>query len=196
MLHKAAIAPSVFALASLARDGIVREFDLGLDFSFSSNPNGAWRYGYSRGTTLALDQFLVDTYSIDDDAAVEGFWHPNDAGGGRSPSSNPSDGGGGYYPYIGENPGPVPVVYQNAWALRAHEVAMEASVELFASAIDGYGGDPSFHPVQGKSPALDYQANVTLQTNDVLTFAVGYGPDKTNYNDTTGLYVHLVLMPN
>jgi hypothetical protein len=236
-LETGADAPS--AETGTSEGGAVREFDLGLDFSFSSNPNGSWRYGYTRGSTLAIDQFLEDAFSIHGDpAAAAGFWHPSDAGGGYAPSANPDDGGGGYYPYVAENPASFTTTYQNAWALRSGEVAMEASnagqfsviefvapqggvylvqthfegihfrlsttdvhvrqndVDLFASNIDGYGGDPVVHPVQGTNPVADHQAMVTLQAGDIITFAVGFGADKTNYNDTTGLFVHIALMSN
>jgi hypothetical protein len=228
----------VAADTSTSEASVAREFDLGLDFSFSSNPNGWWRYGYTQGSTLAVDQFLVDTFSIHTDPAAAGFWHPSDAGGGYMPNANPNNGGGGYYPYVAENPGSVTTSYLNAWALRAHEVAMEASnagqysviefvapqggayriqahfegihfqlsttdvhvrqndAELFASNIDGYGGDQALHAVQGSNPIADYQGTVPLQAGEIITFAVGFGANKTNYNDTTGLFVHITLIPN
>lgn len=211
----------------------VQEFDLGLDFSFSANPNGPWRYGYTGGTALRLESSLLDSFGAGPGDGGIGFWHPSDVGGIYAPVSNPSDGGGGYYPYVACNPGPATVVYSAAWAARSHEIAMEASnagqfsvvefvapqpgqyriqahfegihfrlsttdvhvllgdLQLWAANIDGYGGDPTFHAVVGTSPAADYGGTVTLQANDVLTFAVGYGSDDTNYNDTTGLAVHV-----
>jgi hypothetical protein len=217
--------------------GAALEFDLGLDFSFTNNPNGPWKYGYTQGTELAVDQFALDSFGILADPAAEGFWHPNDAGGAYAPVSNPSDGGGGYYPYVAENPSSVSVNYQNAWAVRSQEVAMEpsnggqysvvefvapqagacritahfegihfrlsstdvhvrlADTDLFSSSIDGYGGDPTFHAVEGPHPAVDYQDTVSVQANQAIVFAVGFGADGTNYNDTTGLFAHITLTP-
>jgi hypothetical protein len=71
---------------------------------------------------------------------------------------------------------------------------LENQAERFSFEIDGYGGDPASFPVQGNSPATDYVQSLALRSGDVLTFAVGYGSDKTNYNDTTGLFAHLTLM--
>lgn len=68
------------------------------------------------------------------------------------------------------------------------------SVSLFAADIAGYGGDPAFHPVQGASPTATYSGDVSLKTNDTVTFAVGYGKNKTNFCDTTGLVVQIHLL--
>jgi hypothetical protein len=63
---------------------------------------------------------------------------------------------------------------------------------LFDSEIDGYGGDPNFHKIEGKHPTASYEDLVRLERGDTIVFAVGYGNNKTNYNDTTGLYARLV----
>jgi hypothetical protein len=58
---------------------------------------------------------------------------------------------------------------------------------VFDADIDGYGGDPAFHDVTGSRPTARYESTLTLVAGDVLTFAVGYGPNRTHFNDTTGL---------
>jgi hypothetical protein len=68
------------------------------------------------------------------------------------------------------------------------------STPLFDADIDGYGGDPSFHKVQGANPTADYSGRVNLEAGDTVTFAVGYGKNKTNYGDTTGLFARVVLL--
>jgi hypothetical protein len=65
---------------------------------------------------------------------------------------------------------------------------------LFNADIDGYGGDPTFHKVQGGNPSASYSGQVEMKTNDTLTFAVGYGQNKTNYGDTTGLFASVVML--
>lgn len=124
----------------------------------------------------------------------------------------------------------------NGWAVRAEEVAMEASnsgqyslvrfvapvagtykisarfagvhfglsttdvhvlhngTSLFVADIDGYGGDPTFHKVQRSSPAAAYSGQVDLKAGDTVTFAVGYGKNKTNFGDTTGLFARVALL--
>lgn len=68
------------------------------------------------------------------------------------------------------------------------------SASLFDADIEGYGGDPAFHPVQGPSPGASYSGKVRLRAKDTVTFAVGYGKNKTNYCDTTGLMVRINLL--
>ncbi|WP_158752031.1 hypothetical protein [Acidobacterium sp. S8] len=66
--------------------------------------------------------------------------------------------------------------------------------QLFSADIDGYGGDPAFHKVEGASPTAAFSGKLTLKKGDIVTFAVGYGKNKTNFGDTTGLFVHIVLL--
>ena len=65
---------------------------------------------------------------------------------------------------------------------------------LFEADIDGYGGDPAFRKVQGASPTAEYSAQIEMKANDTVTFAVGYGKNKTNSGDTTGLFARVVLL--
>jgi hypothetical protein len=65
---------------------------------------------------------------------------------------------------------------------------------LFNADIDGYGGDPAFHKVQGASPTAEYSGEVAMKAEETLTFAVGYGKNKTHYGDTTGLFAKVVLL--
>ena len=65
---------------------------------------------------------------------------------------------------------------------------------LFDAFIEGYGGDPAFHKVEGASPTASYSGQVELKANDTVTFACGYGRNKTHFSDTTGLFARLVLI--
>lgn len=65
---------------------------------------------------------------------------------------------------------------------------------LFDADIDGYGGDPAFHKVEGASPTANYSGQVELKANDTVTFAVGVGKDGMNSGDTTGLLAQVVLV--
>jgi hypothetical protein len=67
---------------------------------------------------------------------------------------------------------------------------------LFDGDIEGYGGDPAFHAIQGTSPTANYEGQANLAANDTVTFAVGYGKNKTNSCDTTGLFAKVVLLNN
>jgi hypothetical protein len=65
---------------------------------------------------------------------------------------------------------------------------------VFASNIEGYGGDAAFHKVEGSNPQAEYFGQMHLNANDRITFAVGYGKNKTNSGDTTGLSAQIVLL--
>jgi hypothetical protein len=56
------------------------------------------------------------------------------------------------------------------------------------------GGDPAFHEIKGTSPTAAYKGRVRLKAHDIVTFAVGYGKNKTNYCDTTGLFARILLL--
>jgi hypothetical protein len=65
---------------------------------------------------------------------------------------------------------------------------------LFHADIEGYGGDPEFHEAQGSSPAASYATRIELQANDIITFAVGYGANRTHFCDTTGLSAQITML--
>jgi hypothetical protein len=209
---------SVLSILLMPQTAPVVEYDAGRNFSLSFNPNNAWQYGYSVGNSLSPDQFRLYSFSETTDGI--GFWHP----------SKSEAYGAGYYPYVAFNlvsktrPGSM-----NGWAIRAGQVAMEASnsgqysvvrfvspmkgtfevtarfegihfrlsstdvhvlrngKSLFDSEIEGYGGDTMFHGIEGAMPVASYTATLQLAAGDTITFAVGYGKNKTHYNDTTGL---------
>jgi hypothetical protein len=69
------------------------------------------------------------------------------------------------------------------------------SMHLFDAEIDGYGGDAQFHRIEGAHPSASYSGVVPVAKGDTVTFGIGYGRDKTNYNDTTGLFARLVWQP-
>lgn len=201
-------------------------FDVSSDFSLDKNPNGVWQYGYSNTKSLDPAEFRLDKQTERVDAT--GFWHPAE-------NKGP---GPGYYPYIAYNStSETQYGSRNGWAVRAGQVAMEASnsgqyslirfvapmdgtyqvtvrfegihfglsstdvhvlhnaKSLFDAEIQGYGGDPKFHKVEGLNPTADYSGKITLAKDDTLTFACGYGKNQTHYGDTTGLSVQLRRLP-
>jgi hypothetical protein len=71
---------------------------------------------------------------------------------------------------------------------------LQNGTSLFDADIEGYGGDPAFHKVEGASPNAEYSGEVAMKKNETLTFAIGYGKNKTHYGDTTGLFVKVTLL--
>lgn len=83
------------------------------DLSFKENPNGQWEIGYSSTYSLDPSQFRFCTSA--DTSDIIGMWHP---------TVDQS----GYYPYLGQNRDKKSKVSNtNGWAVRAGQIAMEAS---------------------------------------------------------------------
>jgi hypothetical protein len=71
---------------------------------------------------------------------------------------------------------------------------LENARSLFDADIEGYGGDPAFHKIEGASPTAAYSGRLRLKAGDMVTFACGYGRNKTHFNDTTGLFARVALV--
>jgi hypothetical protein len=212
-----------FSFGLFAQKGKV--FDLSESFEFSQTSDSTWQYGYSETPSLDPEQFRLDNFL--DNVEPICFWHP-------STNSHP---GSGYYPYVAFNRSKKSETEPtHGWAVRAGEIAMEASnsgqyslvrftapvsgrykveaqfegihfhlsstdvhvlrgtAHLFDAEIEGYGGDPAFHAIEGAHPKAMYSGTLDLRAHDTVIFAVGYGKNRTHYNDTTGLFARLILL--
>ena len=190
--------------------------------SFNTNPSGNWQVGYSTGNVLEPSQFSLCT-SVDTSHII-GIWHPASGQPGYYPytGQNHTDstqldptgswaGRPGEIVMEGSNSGQysmlkftvpaagkyrVKVVFEGVhFRISTTDVHVLLNAQsLFADSINGYGGDSLFHAIEGPRPTTTFNDTLILQQNDVITFAVGYGPDKTNFNDTTGLLIYLELI--
>jgi hypothetical protein len=190
--------------------------------SFTNNPSGNWQVGYSTGNVLDTGQFAPCTFA-DRDSMI-GVWHPSGQQAGYYPYTGQNNTGStqvdvtrswaarpGEIVMEGSNSGQysmlrfrvplsgkykVTVVFEGVhFRLSTTDVHVLLNAQsLFSDNINGYGGDSLFHAVVGPHPSSTYKGILQLQQNDVLTFAVGYGSDGTNYNDTTGLLIYLELV--
>ena len=190
-------------------------FDLGGEFSFAANPNGQWSYGYTRATQLARSDFALAT--VADPSTPVGFWHPGPgpagyypyiaAGPGLATSHDPTNSWAlrpGEVALEASASGQFAVIEFNVPRAGGYDITVDfagihkglSSTDahvllndetLFTATISGYGGDAGFFPRQGSNPSASYHATRALRAGDVLTFAIGYGPNHTHYNDTTGL---------
>ena len=198
-------------------------FDLSTDFSLAKNPNGVWEYGFSAVSSLAADQFQLDQKSVmigpigfwhptQGDAPGPGYY-PYIAYNSMKDTQVGSKGwaiSAGQIAMEGSNTGQYSLVRFVApragkYSVNAKFVGIHYGLSttdvhvlnngnsVFDAEIDGYGGDPAFHAVQGSNPLAEYLGEMQLKANDRITFAVGYGKNKTNYGDTTGLSVRIVL---
>jgi hypothetical protein len=199
-------------------------FDLSADFSIKNNPSSVWQYGYSATNSLAPDQFRLDQQSLmvgpigfwhptQGDQPGPGYY-PYIA---YNSTQQPQVGSKGWALSPGEiameasNSGQYSLVRFVAPKAGKYSVSarfvgihfglsttdvhvLKNATALFDADIDGYGGDPSFHQIQGSNPTAEYSDKITLKANDTITFAIGYGKNKTNSGDTTGLFVRIVLL--
>jgi len=199
-------------------------FDLSADFSMKNNPSSVWQYGYSETNSLAPDQFRLDQQSTmvgpigfwhptQGDQPGPGYY-PYIA---YNSTQQPQVGSKGWAISPGEiameasNSGQYSLVRFVAptagnYSISARFVGihfglsttdvhvLKNGTSLFDADIDGYGGDPAFHEIQGSSPTAEYSDKITLKANDTITFAVGYGKNKTNFGDTTGLFARITLL--
>jgi hypothetical protein len=195
----------------------VTQYDLGVDFSFGGNPNGPWRYGYSPTATLAALPIMSDVSASP--TTPVGFWHPTDAAyypyiavnQTAATVADPTNSWavrGHEVAMEGSQVGQYSMIQFTAPRRGSYEVqadfagihfrisstdvhVFQGDTSLFDAQIDGYGGDPAFHAVQGASPTASYHATRALNAGDTLTFFVGIGANGSFNNDTTGLFVHI-----
>jgi len=199
-----------------------KTFDLSSDFSLTNNPNKVWQCGYSATNSLAPDQFRVDKqagtvgfwHPAANDRPGPGYY-PYVAYNPTKQSQMGSSNGwavrAGEVAMEGSNTGqyslirfvaPVTGTYMVSdefagvhFGLSTTDVhVLHNGTSLFDADIDGYGGDPAFHKVQGSSLTAAYSGQVKLEAGDTITFAVGYGKNKTHFSDTRGLFARVVLL--
>jgi hypothetical protein len=190
--------------------------------SFSKNPTDTWQIGYSSGNSLAFDQFQLSHFS--DTSYIIGLWHPAEGAPGYYPylgqnraSVAKLDVTGSWAARPGEivmegsNSGQYSILRFVAPATARYNInavfegihfrlsstdvhVLVNAKDVFSDFIDGYGGDSSFHPIEGTHPVTKYHDDVFLQKGDIITFAVGYGRNLNHFNDTNGLLLEINMI--
>lgn len=199
-------------------------FDVAADFSLAKNPNTVWEYGFSAADSLAPEQFRLDQKSAmvgsigfwhPAQGSTPGPGYYPYIAYNSSPDTQVGSKGWaiatGELAMEGSNSGQYSVVrfvapQAGTYSVSAKFVGIHFGLSttdvhilknnnsIFAADIDGYGGDPAFHKVEGSNPRAEYSGQMHLNAKDRITFAVGYGKNKTNFGDTTGLSVQIVLL--
>jgi hypothetical protein len=196
------LAIMAFSLASSCLSTQALTWDLALDFSTNSNPNGVWAYGYT--TTLGGS---LNLYDESGDASGLLFWRHNLALGAPSvvwnSTTNPIQGG---TPVIAPgaaafHPGP-----NGQYSLFRFTAPADDSYRLESSFFgsDMYGTSTDVHvllnseaifngSVNGYGPTTGpaFNTNLVLRAGDQVDFAVGFGNGSFFY-DTTGISARLV----
>lgn len=188
---------------------------------FDRNPSGNWQIGYSLHDTLSLAEFKLSS-SADTSHAI-GLWHPGNDLASYYPYIGQNRTVGLQVEPTGRwaaRPGEIVMEGSNTgqysmlgWIVAASGMYKITAIfegvhiglsttdvhilmndlHLFDDIIDGYGGDPSFSALQGSHPVASWSTTLNLKRGDILTFAVGYGSNKTFYNDTTGLMLSIEM---
>ena len=183
---------------------------LAADFSATTNPNGAWCYGW---TTSLGGTFIAFTKTYADSGI--GYWY------GPLPSI-PSFPG---FPLVGYNPGPADVdlngVTVAAGEMTLHPgptgefaVARDAAPDnetvshaaAFSRQDHAYPTTTEVHVLLNGNPIFDgtidtviaatgFNTSLMLPRGDLLEFAVGFGANGNYFGDTTGLVASLDAMP-
>jgi hypothetical protein len=213
-MHRAHLAlAAVAALATTALGGSLRAA------VYAPGPDAPWQYGFSATASLAPAEFRPD--SVVDAGGPIRFWHPAATSDGyypyvawnstartlldptRSWAVRPGElamegSNGGLYSVVRFA---VPEAGRYRVKARFTGIHLRASstdvhvlvnaTPVFDAVVQGYGGDPAFHAIEGPLPRASYAGAVRLVAGDVVSFAVGYGRNRTHFNDTTGLVVRI-----
>lgn len=199
-------------------------FDLSKDFSTEKNPNNVWQYGYTTTNALDVDQFRLDKntdtsrvvgfWHPDENKGPGPGYYPYIAHNNSKQTQlvfnglafrpdevameSSTAGQYGMIRFVAPVTGTYKVSVQFEgihFGLSTTDVhVLHNSTSLFDAEIDGYGGDPAFHKVQGASPTAEYSGQVAMKKDETLTLAIGVGKNKTNSCDTTGLFARVILL--
>lgn len=190
--------------------------DLAAEFSVDRNPRGPWQYGFTTGSSLGPDAFQLfrrpeargfafwHPRAEDNGADYYPYAAANKSG---EPRADPTRSWAirpgevaleasnvGQYAvirFVAPRPGRYRIKARFAgvhFRLSSTDVhVLAGATSLFDAVVEGYGGDPTFHPIEGAAPRATWRGTVRLERGDVVSFAVGYGPNHTHFNDTTAL---------
>jgi hypothetical protein len=202
---------TLLSLVVLARPSAALSYNAAVDFSISSNPNGAWSYGYSYGVGSPFILDTTNTASYGPGLALGGWM------------GNVDTNTGANYPYALKNFTSHPVtnnittVYQpGQLGLQPGESNVESIVRWTApfsgtfsinatfSGLDSAFGDSAdvhillngiviFNSVVSPNPA-SYSTSGSLTAGDRIDFLVGNGGNGLN-GDSTGLSASIVPEP-
>jgi hypothetical protein len=202
---------TLLSLVVLARPGVAQVYNAAGDFSISSNPNGAWSYGYSYGvgSTFILD--TTNTASYGPGLALGGWMGNVDS----SPGAN--------YPYTLKNFTAHPVtnnittVYQSGQLGLQPGSSNEESIirwtapfsgtftiattfssldVIFGASVDVHilhNGISIFNSVVNPNPAI-FSGSQSILAGDTIDFVVGNGGNGIN-GDSTSLSATIVPEP-
>jgi hypothetical protein len=203
------ITTTLLCLVVVALPQAALAYDAAADFSTSSNPNGVWSYGWS--TTLG-SAFNLDTSNTTAAYGLTGLggWLSNQSAEG--------------VPYILRNSTVNPITVAAFTTYQPGQLALNMNVSQYAvlrwtapsagqfslaatfSGLSLVGDSADVHiqlnsvsifdsTVFGSPSPTSFSATLTLASGDHIDFAVGFGSDGNDHEDTTGLAATIVAVP-
>jgi len=180
-----------------------------------------WEFGFSVTPSLKADAFRVSKF-VDDHEALH-MWHPGSGSQGYYPyvavnrmsdtakvfggvvvrpkqlaMEGANDGRFSIVRFIAPTTGTywletrVEGIHVGPSTTDIHVLFGDRS--LFDAWIEGYGGDSRFHAIEGSCPSARYSTLLDLHRGEAVSFALGYGFNRTHFGDTTGVTPELRLL--
>ncbi len=185
-------------------------YDAAADFSTSNDPNGVWSYGWS--TTLG-SAFTLDTSNTTAAYGLTGlggwFMGPGPEGGIPSALLNSTANPILLPPFTNFQPGQLTLnMFQSTYSVLRWTAPSSGSFSIAAtfSGVSTIGDSADVHvllngvsifdsTVFGFPSPTSYSGTLNLASGDTLDFAVGFGSDGNDHEDTTGLAATIVAVP-
>jgi hypothetical protein len=217
--NKSALISTIVTLLSLvvlARPGVAQTYSAAVDFSDSSNPNGAWSYGYSYGVGSTFIPDTTNTASYGPGLALGGWMGNVDS----SPGAN--------YPYALKNFTANPVANNGTTVYQPGQLGLQPgssnedsivrwtapfsgtfNIAVTFSAMDSFGDSTDVHVLRngsslfnsmvlsgvfGSPSTVSFSVAQSVLAGDTIDFVVGNDGNGLN-NDTTALTATIVPEP-
>jgi len=201
---------TLLSLAVLARPIAAQTYNAAGDFSSSSNPNGAWSYGYSYGVASAFHSDTTNTASYGPGLALGGWMGNVDS----SPGAN--------YPYALKNFTAHPVTNNENTVYQPGQLGLQPgssnedsvvrwtapfsgtfSISATFSGLDAGGDSVDVHILHNGSSIFNstvspnsaaFSGSQSILAGDTIDFVVGNGGNGLT-DDSTGLSATIVPEP-
>ena len=207
-LSTAAVA-TLFCLLAVALPGVASAYDVGADFSTASNPNGVWSYGWSTTLGAAFNLDTSNTTSAYGQSGLGGWFSSQTAEGNpdalhNSTASPITIGSTTYQPGQltlnpnDKNASEYSVVRWTAPSSGSFSIAATFSgASSIGDSVDVHilrNGVSIFDSIVFPNPT-SYSAAQNLTAGDTIDFAVGFGSNGNDHEDTTTLAATIVPEP-
>jgi len=192
---------AAIAIGCTARSSIAQTFDASADFSFTDNPNGVWRYGWSETLGSEFNLFSqvghpisssIDAWNSPELFSVPSIEYNNTGTIVSDPALRIFQPG-----QVALHPGSIGQYSILRWiAPEAGDYTLNASF----MGLDTNGGSTDVNVLLngeslfgdfvvgfGAASMKSFANTIAVSSGDIVDFAVGYGQNFTFWNDTTGV---------